>query len=258
MPANSASGNSAQTLNPEPSASPPPIDNASTPCNCSGLQRQSPAPKKRKHAVSGADKSNKKQKEATKDTTEDDDNDSQVTGKGKGSGKGKTATNRAQEDAVADAAGAPSQLMRTERLLEGSSMPIAPPMCIRSTTATHLPPPPPPNLVTGRQCRSDAAKPKTSNPAMMDHTATTAMTAMTVTKTRNRKKDRTAVRFNVHGGGIGGGGVCGVGVEVVGVRYEGVKGEGTGDGGMGHAVGLIDCVGVVFCVVVGSVDLAVA
>jgi len=58
---------------------------------------------------------------------------------------------------------------------------------------------------------------------------------------------------DVHGRGIGG-----VGVEVKGIRYEGVEGEGTGDGGIGHAVGLVDCVGVVFFIVAGSINLAVA
>ena len=59
------------------------------PRNHSGLQRQSPPTEKHKHAESGADKSNKKQKAATKETTEDDHNESQVTGKGKRMVKGR-------------------------------------------------------------------------------------------------------------------------------------------------------------------------
>ena len=47
---------------------------------------------------------------------------------------------------------------RTERLLEESGMPIAPPMRIRSTTATHLPATATPDLVTGHQRRSDATR----------------------------------------------------------------------------------------------------
>ena len=113
--ANSASGKSAQTLNPEPSTSPPPstmhpsttqlflLPSASLttfplampsntrsakPHNRSRLQHQSPPTEKRKRAESGTDTSNKKQKVATKETTEDIDNESQVTGKGKGTAKG--------------------------------------------------------------------------------------------------------------------------------------------------------------------------
>jgi hypothetical protein len=106
------------------------------PRNRSGLQRQPPPAEKRKRAESAADKANKKPKATPTENTEADDNDAPATGKGKGPAKGKkkgakgaryvapptmphpltpfrkTAANRAQEDAAADAAGAPSQLTR--------------------------------------------------------------------------------------------------------------------------------------------------
>ena len=116
IPANSASGKSAQTLNPEPSTSPPPSKThpsttqpfplpstsltafplampsntwSAKPRNCSGLQCQSPPTEKWKRAESGANTLNKKQKAATKETTEDINNESQVMGKGKGTAKGR-------------------------------------------------------------------------------------------------------------------------------------------------------------------------
>ena len=116
IPANSMSGKSAQTLNPEPSTSPPPSTThpsttqpfllpstsltafpltmplntrSAKPCNRSRLQHQSPPTEKWKRAKSGTDTSNKKQKVATKETTEDDDNELQVMGKGKGTAKGR-------------------------------------------------------------------------------------------------------------------------------------------------------------------------
>ena len=114
MSANSASGNFAQTLSPQPfhitttpltthrqhslrSTPSPPIMPANTrstkPRNRSGLQRQPAAAEKRKRAESGANKSNKKPKATTNETTDDVDDDLQVTGKGKRAprGKGKRA-----------------------------------------------------------------------------------------------------------------------------------------------------------------------
>ncbi|KIJ92376.1 hypothetical protein K443DRAFT_13658 [Laccaria amethystina LaAM-08-1] len=110
---NSASGNFAQTLNPQPSTALPPLNNPpSSPtavtthrhpspstmptntrstksCNPSRLQQQPPATgtEKRKRAKSGTNKSNKKQKAAPKGVTEDDAEESQGAKKGKGTGK---------------------------------------------------------------------------------------------------------------------------------------------------------------------------